>query len=143
MIIIGCDHGGFDLKEALKEYLQEINEDIVDVGAYNLDNNDNFSDYVLKLVKAYNMNKDAKIIAICGSGVGMSIGLNKNKGILSVVGHSEEEVKIAREHNNVNALCMGGRVINLNLAKKLVNAFLNTSHLGGKHLDRMNAIEIK
>ncbi len=143
MIIIGCDHGGFELKEKIKVYLQELNEDIVDVGAYEIDSEDYFSDYVIKMVKAFSLNPDAKIIAICGSGVGMSIGLNKNKGIFCAVGHSEEEVKIAREHNNINALSMGGRVVNETLAKKMIDAFLNTNHLGGKHLERMIAIEIK
>ena len=143
MIIIGADHGGLELKEKIKEYLQEINEDIVDVGAYELDNEDDFSSFVSLMIKAFDLNKEAKIIAICASGVGMSIGLNKHKGIFSMVGHSADEVKIAREHNNINSLTFGGRVTKLEDAKKMVDAFLSTKHLGGKHLRRMIEIEIK
>lgn len=141
MIIIGCDHGGYNLKEEIKNYLQEINEDIVDVGAYEIDNEDSFSVYVAKLVKAFNLNNNVKIIAFCGSGVGMNIGLNRNNGIFSVVGHSVEEVKKAREHNNVNALTLGGRVTSVEDAKKMVDVFLNTNNLGGKYLDRMNSLD--
>lgn len=143
MIIIGADHAGLELKEQVKGYLQELNEDIVDVGAFEEDREDNFSKYVHLIIKAFNLNTNAKIIAFCGSGVGMSIGLNKTKGIFSAVGHTEEEVKIAREHNNINALCLGGRTTNIEEAKKMVKNFLNTAHLGGKHLERMADIEIK
>lgn len=143
MIILGADHGGLKLKEKIKEYLQELNEDIVDVGAFEEDSEDNFSKYVHLIIKAFNLDTSAKIIAFCGSGVGMSIGLNKAKGIFGAVGHSIAEVKIAREHNNINALCLGGRTTSVEEAKKMVDAFLTTSHLGGKHLVRMNEIEIK
>ncbi len=143
MIIIGSDHAGYSLKEEIKNYLQEINEDIVDVGAYSVDAEDNFSEFVVKMVKAYNMNKTSKIIAICGSGVGMNIGLNKNKGIFCVLGHNKAEVEKAREHNNVNALSLGGRVTSLEDAKEMISAFLNTNHLGGKYEERMKLIDIK
>lgn len=143
MIIIGADHGGLNLKEQVKEYLQELNEDIVDVGAYTEDSEDNFSDYVHLMVKAFNMDKSAKIIAICGSGIGMNIGLNKTKGIFSAVGHTAEEIKIAREHNYINALCLGGRTTNIDDAKKIIDVFLNTTSIGGKYLKRMSDIEIK
>ncbi len=143
MIILGADHGGLELKEKIKEYLQEINENIVDVGAYEVDSEDDFSTFVHLMTKAFDINPNAKIIAVCSSGVGMSIGLNKHKGIFSTVGHSEEEIKVAREHNNINALTLGGKTTNFEDAKKMINTFLNTSHLGGKHLKRMIAIEIK
>lgn len=143
MIILGCDHAGYELKEQIKSYLQQINEDIVDVGAYSVDSEDNFSEYVQKMAKAFKIDSSAKIIAVCGSGVGMNIGLNKIKGVFCVLGHTKEEVQKAREHNDVNALSLGGRVTKLEDAKQMIDAFLLTKHLGGKYKDRMTNIEIK
>ena len=141
MIILGCDHAGFKLKEKIKIYLQKIGEDIVDVGAFNEQNNDDFSKYALLMTKLFDDYKDAQLIAVCG--VGMNIALNKKKGIFCVVGHNAKEVKKAREHNNVNALALGGRTTCFFKAKSMVNAFLNTHHLGGKYTKRMEYIEIK
>jgi len=137
MIILGCDHGGLELKEKIKNYLQKKNFDIVDVGAFELDKMDAFSDYVKKLKCAFYSNKEARLIAVCGSGVGMSIGLNRIKGVYCVLGYSVDEVALARQHNNVNALALGGRNISIQKAKKMVDAFLNTEHLGGKYTKRM------
>ena len=143
MIIIGCDHAGFKLKENIKNYLQKLNLDIVDVGAFNEHSQDDFSKYALLMAKIFEDYKDAKLIAVCGSGVGMNIALNKQKGIFCVLGHSTKEVKKAREHNNVNALALGGRTTCVCRAKRMIKAFLNTKHLGGKYLKRMNDIDIK
>lgn len=141
MIILGADHAGYQLKEEIKNYLIEQNEDIVDVGAFKLDNEDNFSTFVRLIKKAFMSNTEAKIIACCGSGVGMNIGINKIKGVFSCLGHSVEEVKKAREHNNINALTLGGRTTDFDLAKKMVEVFLNTENLGGKYIKRMEEID--
>ena len=141
MIIIGCDHAGFELKEKIKKYLINKNEyAIVDVGAFKLDNEDNFSKYVKLMLKSFDENKSSRIIAVCGSGVGMSIGLNKHKGVFCVLGYSEDEVKTARQHNDVNALALGGRVLSFARAKKIIDVFLSTEHLGGKYKKRMEEI---
>ena len=143
MIILGCDHAGFELKEKIKKYLINKNEyAVVDVGAFEINKDDDFSSYVKLMIKCFKENKASKIIAVCGSGVGMSIGLNKQKGIFCVLGYSEDEVKTAREHNDVNALALGGRVTTFAKAKKMVDVFLNTEHLGGKYKKRMEDIDI-
>lgn len=141
MIIIGADHGGYELKENIKTYLQEQNEDILDVGAYNVDGEDNFSNFVVLMAKSFKEYPNSKIIAVCGSGVGMNIGLNKNKNIFCCLGHSVNEVKLAREHNNINALALGGRTTSLEEAKQMIEVFLKTEHLGGKYLQRMTDID--
>lgn len=141
MIILGADHAGYELKEEIKNYLIEQNEDIVDVGAFKVDQEDNFSTFVNLMSKAFMSNAEANIIACCGSGVGMNIGLNKIRGVFSCLGHSVEEVKKAREHNNINALALGGRTTNFDLAKQMVEVFLNTEHLGGKYTKRMEEID--
>ena len=142
MIIIGSDHAGYELKEQIKKYLQEINCSILDVGAYKLDPEDDFSQFVNLMAKSFKQNPKAQISAVCGSGVGMNIGLNKQKGLFSVLGHSVEEVTKAREHNNINALALGGRTTSFENAKQMIDSFLNTKHLGGKYLKRMKDIDL-
>ena len=93
------------------------------------------------MLKCFEENKNSKIIAFCGSGVGMSIGLNKHKGIFCVLGYNEAEVKTARQHNDVNALAIGGRVTSYAKAKKMVDVFLQTEHIGGKYKKRMEEID--
>lgn len=143
MIILGADHAGLELKETLKQYLVEKNEDVLDIGANTLDANDNFSTFVKLMADAFYKNENAKIIAVCGSGVGMNIGLNKNKNIFCCLGHTFEEVSKAREHNNINALALGGRTTSVKDAKQMVDAFLTTAHLGGKYTKRMEDIDLK
>ncbi len=143
MIILGCDHAGFELKEEIKKFLIKEKHSIVDVGAFEKDKEDDFSKYVVLMRKCFDDDISSKIIAVCGTGIGMSIGLNKHKGIRCVVGHDEKEVIKAREHNNVNALALAGRTITNIKAKKIVNAFLNTEALSGKYKKRMDEIEIK
>ena len=142
MIIIGADHAGFELKEKIKKFLQKEGYDIVDVGAFKIDTEDDFSFYVKLLSKAFEQDENSFIISVCGSGVGMNVGLNKHKNIRSVVGHTVEEVALAREHNDVNALSLSGRTTSFILAKKMIKAFLDTKNLKGKYEKRMKEIEI-
>ena len=141
MIILGSDHAGFELKEQVKSFLMEQGHNIVDVGAFSVDPEDDFSHFVSLMAKANDNNKDTRIIAVCGSGVGMCIGLNKQKNVFCVLGHNAEEVKLAREHNNVNALALAGRKTSFEQAKEMINVFLSTKHLGGKYAKRMANLE--
>lgn len=163
MIILGADHGGFELKEKIKEKLCSENYSVVDVGAFEIDSEDDFSKFVKLMCNAFdnatvnlspqesheNLSKnneenakieDVRIIAFCGSGVGVSIGLNKHKNIFCAVGHSKEEVEKARLHNGINALALGGRATTLEDAEKMVDVFLSTKTLGGKYARRMQEI---
>ena len=167
MIILGADHGGFALKEKIKEKLCKENFSVVDVGAFEENADDDFSKYVKFMCKAFdkateenlpcenvqkndeNLNEnetqngccgEVKIIAFCGSGVGVSIGLNKHKNIFCAVGHSKEEVEKACLHNGINALALGGRVTTYEDAEKMVEVFLSTKPLGGKYERRMKEL---
>lgn len=163
MIILGADHGGFELKERIKEKLCGENYSVVDVGAFEIDSEDDFSKFVKLMCNAFdnatgnlspqesheNLSKnngenaeieDVKIIAFCGSGVGVSIGLNKHRNIFCAVGHSKEEVEKACLHNGINALALGGRVTTLEDAEKMVDVFLSTDSLGGKYARRMQEL---
>ena len=163
MIILGADHGGFELKERIKQKLCGENYSVVDVGAFEMDSEDDFSKFVKLMCNAFdnatgnsssqesheNLSKnneenvkieDVKIIAFCGSGVGVSIGLNKHKNIFCAVGHNKEEVEKARLHNGINALALGGRVTTFEDAEKMVDVFLSTDSLGGKYARRMQEL---
>ena len=142
LIVLGADHGGYELKEKVKTWLSKQNYNVVDTGAFALDKNDDFSKYVLLMRKCFDENSDAKIISFCSSGVGMSIGLNKHKGIKCLVAHTLDEVQIACQHNGINALSIGGKNTSFVKAKKMVSCFLSEKSLKGKYLKRMQDIEL-
>lgn len=138
-IVMCADHAGFELKEQLKSFLKD-NYDIVDVGATNVDNNDSYVDYAKKANKLV-VENNCFGIYVCGSGVGMCIVANKQRGIRAVMPASVELTEKSRQHNNANVLCLGARFMTLDDAKKIIEKFLSTTFLGGKYQDRLNSIE--
>ena len=142
-LVISADHGGFELKENLKKFLAqkypELN--IIDVGAYEFDAEDDFPDMTSELSEEIYQGKAEKGIAICGSGVGASIVANKKKGIRAAVCHDVYSAAQGVEHNNMNVLCMGGRVINISEAEKIVSSFLEANFISeNKYVRRLNKI---
>ena len=142
-LVISADHGGFELKENLKKFLAqkypELN--IIDVGAYEFDAEDDFPDMTSELSEEIYQGKADKGIAICGSGVGASIVANKKKGIRAAVCHEVYSAAQGVEHNNMNVLCMGGRVINISEAEKIVSSFLEANFISeNKYVRRLNKI---
>ena len=142
-LVISADHGGFELKENLKNFLAqkypELN--IIDVGAYEYDAEDDFPDMTSELSEEIYQGKADKGIAICGSGVGASIVANKKKGIRAAVCHDVYSAAQGVEHNNMNVLCMGGRVINISEAEKIVSSFLEANFISeNKYVRRLNKI---
>ena len=128
VILIGSDHRGYDLKVILRKHLTDLHYDVMDVGTHNNERCDYPSiakSLVLNLPKA---NINVKGILICGSGFGMSITANRNKGIHAVVPRSVEECRTARQHGNVNVLCIGSDFTADVEAVKIVDAFLNTDY---------------
>lgn len=138
-IIMCSDHAGYNLKQEIKKHLSGY--EIVDVGAENIDANDSYVDYAKKANQEMIKNVDNIGIYVCGSGVGMSIVANKQRGVRAVLGYSPEIVQKAREHNNANVLCLGERFTNTALAMQIVDAFLSGKFLGGKYVDRIKTIE--
>lgn len=134
-----ADHAGFDLKEQLKEYLSKSNE-IIDVGANVVDNDDSYVDYAKRANKQV-VDNNCYGIYVCGSGVGMSIVANKQRGIRAVMPASVELVEKSRQHNDANVLCLGARFMTVEEAKKIVDKFLSTDFLGGKYQVRIQSIE--
>jgi len=140
-IVIGSDHAGYDLKEAIKTYLnQKGTYSIHDVGAFSKDS----VDYPLighELAKGISEGKFAKGILICGSGIGMSIVANRHKKVRAALCHNLYTVRLSREHNDANVLIMGGRVLGIGLALDMVELFLSTDFEGGRHGRRVGEID--
>ena len=133
MLIIGADHGGFELKEKLKKYFDDNKIEYYDFGAKSEDNDDNFPEIAIPVAKKVACGEYEKAILVCGSGVGVCMAANRIKGVRAVNCSSEEIAKLSRLHNNANVLCLGGRFISQEDAIKIINIWLNTEFLGGKY----------
>jgi ribose 5-phosphate isomerase B len=138
-IIFGSDHAGFGLKKELMAYLQPEYE-IIDVGVGDTTSCD-YPVYAHKLCKEV-LSRQTSGILICGSGIGMSITANRHPGIRAALCLNEYMARMARMHNDANVLCLGDRIIGVELAKSIVDAFLETNFEGGRHLRRIELIEI-
>ncbi len=139
-IYLGSDHGAFELKEYLKQYLQAQNYELVDEGCHSIDSVD-YPDIAKKLCKDLLQENNAIGILLCGTGLGMSISANKINGIRAALCTNEYMAQMAKEHNDANILCLGGRVLGFELAKSIVNTFLDTSFSRDiKHIRRIKKI---
>ena len=142
-IAIASDHGGFELKETVITHLLNDGWEIDDLGPNNEDSVD-YPDYGIKLVEKIANKKVERGILICGTGVGMSIVVNRFPGIRGTLCSDIYTAKMSREHNDSNILIMGGRVIGRGLASEIVDTWLNTAFEGGRHqrrLDKINEID--
>ncbi len=138
-IVIGSDHAGFEMKEAVKDYLKNHQYEVIDVGTYTCDS----TDYPLYAIKAGEMvasHQADKGIVICGSGVGISIAANKVKGIRCALVTNEQIAKLSRQHNDANMLALPGRFITKEEALLCVQAFVTTAFEGGRHQKRIDII---
>lgn len=138
-IVIACDHGGFELKEIIKEYLTEKNYLVIDIGTYNTDSVD-YPDYGKKAGEMVVNGEVDKGIVICGTGIGISIAANKVNGVRCALCTNEFMAKMSRQHNNANMLALGNRVIGSGLALNIVDSFMSTDFEGGRHEIRVNKI---
>ncbi len=140
---ICADHGGFELKERIKSFLIENQFQPVDFGAKELDNSDDYPDYVIPLAKAVAAGEVFRGIAICGSGVGASIAANKVTDIRAALIQDFFSAHQGVEDDNMNLICLGGRVTGYASAQELVMAFLNAKFIGAeRHIRRLKKIEI-
>jgi len=123
-IVIASDHGGFQYKNILLDEIQEQGYDIKDLGAFD-DSPSDYPDFAAIIAKAILKGEAEKGILICGSGVGVSVAANKFKGIRAGVCHDTYSAHQCVEHDDVNVLCIGQRVIGIELAREIVSSFLN------------------
>ena len=138
MIVLAADHGGYELAQHIKKKYA-----VSDVGAQILDDLDDFPPFVDNAIAEIKKTKDAVGIIICGSGIGVSIAANRHKGIRAALCHSVEYARAAREHNDANVLCLGGRFLKPKEAEKIIDTFLHTEFIGGKYKKRMDMIDGK
>ncbi|HCD70837.1 MAG TPA: ribose 5-phosphate isomerase B [Ruminococcaceae bacterium] len=135
MIAIGCDHGGYELKCAVMNYLLNRKIEYVDCGCGG--ERCDYPDIAEAVCKKVTGGECDRAILICGTGIGMSMSANKIKGIRAAVCSDYYSAKYTRLHNNANVLCLGGRVLGQGLALELVEVFLDTEFEGGRHTDRI------
>jgi len=131
-IVLGADHGGFELKEEIKTLLVSEGYSVEDVGCHSPDSVD-YPDYAAMVVAGITSGAYDTGILICGTGIGMSIAANRNRQIRAAVCHDEYTAVMSREHNNANILCLGARVLEPEEAKKIVKIWLGSHFTGGRH----------
>src|SRR4030067_1550036 len=139
LIAIGSDHAGFKLKESIKKYLKEQNIPFKDCGTHSLDRVD-YPDFTLKVSDEIQSNAAQFGIIICGTGIGVSIVANKQKGIRAALCCSEYMAEMARKHNNAKVLALGGRTTSADLAYHIIRKFIETGFAGGRHQERVDKI---
>jgi glycine hydroxymethyltransferase len=139
-IAVGSDHGGFELKEHLKKHLASRGITVTDVGTHSRESTD-YPDYAQTVARAVVERKQELGLLICTSGIGMSIAANKVPGARAALVWDEEMARLAREHNNANVLCLGGHSTDPEVARHIIDAFLNARFQGGRHERRVGKLE--
>ena len=144
-VAIGADHAGFDLKCELTAWLESQGHQVSDVGSYQMDPNDDYPDFAVAVAGSVLSGDTERGIVICGSGVGASITANKVKGIRACLCHDSYTARQGVEHDNMNVICIGGRVIGIELTKVVVEAFLDASFIQEarfqRRLDKLIQVE--
>lgn len=139
-IAIGSDHGGYEYKEQIVSHLKEKGFECVDVGTYSTDSCD-YPVIARTVTTKITTGEADRGILICGTGIGMSIVANKVKGIRAALCGDTFSARASRAHNNSNVLCLGERVIGINLAMDIVDIWLESKFEGGRHQRRVDMME--
>lgn len=142
---IAADHGGFHLKETLKSWLTRLGHEVKDFGAYELNDADDFPDFVVPLAQAVASKECERGVAVCGSGVGASIAANKIKGVRAALILDGFSAHQGVEDDDMNLMCLGGRVVGIKLAEELILDFINAKYIGAerhrRRLEKVKALE--
>ena len=141
-IALSADHAGYELKDLLAAWLGEIGHDIIDLGTNSADSVD-YPDFGARLGRAVASGDADRGIAICGSGIGISIAANRNPGCRCAIVGEPLSAALARMHNDANAIALGARLIGPDMAKACVTAFLTTDFEGGRHQRRVDLLNPK
>ena len=139
-IAIGCDHGGYLLKQDILIWLEENDYEFEDFGCYNTESVD-YPVYAEKVARAVASGECEKGIVICTSGIGVSMAANKVKGIRCALCGDSYSAEMTRRHNDANVLAMGAGIIGPNMAKKITEVFLTTAFEGGRHARRVGLLD--
>ncbi|MCR4692879.1 MAG: ribose 5-phosphate isomerase B [Firmicutes bacterium] len=139
MLAIGCDHGGFELKNYIKEHLEKRGIKFKDFGTFDEVSCD-YPDIAQAVCESIKNGESDKGILVCGTGIGMSISANKVKGIRAAHVTDVYSAKMTKMHNNSNVICLGGRITGRELAFMIVDTWLDTEFAGGRHQARIDKI---
>lgn len=138
-IILGSDHAGFELKDAVEAALLKAGHEVEDLGAHD-DGSVDYPDFAHQVASRVQAGEGLGIL-VCGTGLGMAMAANRHLGVRAAVVSDTFSARMAREHNDANVLCIGSRVVGQGLALDLVNAFLGAEYAGGRHATRVGKID--
>lgn len=138
-ISVGADHAGFALKQEIVKFLKSLGHEVHDQGCHSEDRVD-YPDFAALVARDVQSGKSERGILVCGTGIGVSIAANKFKGIRAASIWSVEASEMSRKHNDLNVLCLGGRVLDVKTAQAITKTFLETEFEGGRHGDRLKKI---
>jgi ribose 5-phosphate isomerase B len=145
-LVVGADHAGFPLKEEIRGYLERLGHEVIDVGAYNTEPSD-YPDFAEALGRVLMAKRAERGILVCGSGVGVNVAANKMPGIRACMCHDTYSAHQGVEHDDMNVLVMGSRIVAVELAKELVRNFLHAQFSGEerhvRRLAKVRAIEAR
>jgi ribose 5-phosphate isomerase B len=137
---IATDHAGVDLKDYTVELLKEKGHEVIDLGPFSKDRVD-YPDYAVKVSQSVLADSESHGILICGSGIGMSMAANRFSGIRAALCHDAYSATVARGHNDANILCFGERIVGRGVAESILDAWIDGSFDGGRHIGRIAKIE--
>ncbi|MBL7683785.1 MAG: ribose 5-phosphate isomerase B [Flavipsychrobacter sp.] len=140
-LALGCDHAGFELKEAVKKLLQENGWTVEDKGTYSTDSTD-YPDYAHPVASMVETGASSVGILICGSGNGVCMTANKHAGVRAALCWNEEIAALARQHNNANIICVPARFVSQELAFSMIDTFLSIAFEGGRHERRVEKMAL-
>ena len=144
-VAVGADHAGFELKGEVVRWLESEGHQVNDIGAHEFDPDDDYPDFAVAVAWSIRAGESERGIVICGSGVGACITANKVKGIRACLCHDTYSARQGVEHDNMNVVCIGGRIIGIELTKVVLESFLNASFLleprFQRRLDKLNQVE--
>jgi ribose 5-phosphate isomerase B len=138
-VYLGTDHGGYEQKESIKLFLDSLGVEYEDLGAYSEQSVD-YPSFGKKVAEAVKESRGSCGIVFCGTGIGISIAANKVSGVRAALCTTPTHARLARQHNNANVLALGGRMTGIELAKDIVQTFLESSFKGGRHERRVGQI---
>ncbi len=141
-IAFACDHGGYVLRDAVLEFLRSKGIEVNDLGPYEYDKDDDYPDAAVRVAKSIVEGSSDLGVLACGTGFGIAIAANKFPGIRAIPCNSPDAAHIAKAHNNINVLTLGGRLIKPEDVPAILTSWLETEFEGGRHIQRLNKISM-
>ncbi len=135
-VALGCDHGGFALKEQIVDLLRQLGHEVVDFGTMNGESVD-YPEIAAAVCEPVAAGECQRGVLICGTGIGISMAANRNSAIRAALCTESFSARMSREHNDANVLCLGGRTVGPGLAEDIVRVWMVTEFEGGRHLRRI------